>query len=391
MSSLKIKLTNIENPFIKTVCDHLINYPTPSNLNYSYSFGSLAGLFYFLQIVTGFLLAMHYTPEIDAAFDSVINLTHNISNGWWLRYLHVNGASMIFIMIYLHIGRALYFQSYLGKQATVWRSGIILMLLMMATAFIGYVLPWGQMSLWGATVITNFVTAIPYVGNKVVHWIWGGYSVSGATLSRFYSLHYLLPFVILSIIFSHLILLHQVGSTNPAQTKTYDTIDFHNNFTYKDTFAFTISIFLFIYLVFFKPNLLGHPDNYIPANPLVTPIHIVPEWYFTPFYAILRSCSSKLGGVLSMLFSILILFLLPFNSYFQKSYQELSAKSNLHKIFLGIFCITFLLLIYLGCQPASEPFIKFSQVYTIVYFCYFATIIFSISGVCNHTYYEAKS
>lgn len=291
---------------------HIINYPTPINLNYMWSFGSTAGICLVIQIITGIFLAMHYTPHIDYAFLSVEHIMTDVNNGWLLRYTHANGASMFFIVVYCHIFRGLYYGSYIYPRGMLWASGVVIFLLMMATAFMGYVLPWGQMSFWGATVITNLFSAIPFVGQSIVEWLWGGFSVSNATLNRFFSLHYLMPFVIAGVVLLHLTLLHKDGSNNPLGINTsVDYVSFYPYYYVKDLFAFFVFASVFTFFVFFYPNALGHPDNYIPANPLVTPPHIVPEWYFLPFYAILRSIPDKLGGVVAMISAILVLLLLP--------------------------------------------------------------------------------
>jgi len=301
-----------KNSILSFVDSHIINYPTPINLNYLWSFGSSAGICLVIQILTGILLAMHYTPHVDLAFVSVEHIMRDVNNGWLIRYLHANGASFFFIVVYSHIFRGLYFGSYIYPRGALWFSGVIIFLLMMATAFMGYVLPWGQMSFWGATVITNLFSAIPFVGSSIVEWLWGGFSVDNATLNRFFSLHYLLPFVIAGLTLLHLSLLHTNGSNNPIGVNTnMDTISFYPYFYVKDLFAFLILIVSLLFFVLYYPNVLGHSDNYIPANPLVTPAHIVPEWYFLPFYAILRSIPDKLGGVAAMGGAILILLLLP--------------------------------------------------------------------------------
>jgi quinol-cytochrome oxidoreductase complex cytochrome b subunit len=355
------------------ISNHVLLYPTPINFSYAYSFGSLVGLIFALQIITGIFLAMHYTAHTELAFSSVVHIMTDVKNGYLIRYLHANGASMVFILLYIHIGRGLYFRSYIYTRRYLWWSGIVIFLLMIITAFIGYVLPWGQMSFWGATVITSLVTAVPFVGETIAHWIWGGFSVNNATLIRFYSLHYLLPFVITGVIFVHLILLHTATSTNPTQINAYNKIPFHPYFTYKDVFALTGIFFLFIILIHFYPNILGHSDNFIPANPLVTPPHIVPEWYFTPFYAILRSCPNKLGGVIFMLAAILILFLIPF--YKLPINTIVGPLSFLHKIAFWIFCAIFFILLFLGGKPATAPYVGASQLFTFLYFLYFLLII----------------
>ncbi len=354
--------------------NHIIDYPSPVNINYLWSFGSLAGLFFGFQIVTGIFLAMHYTPDITLAFDSIEHIMRDVRGGWLLRYLHSNGASMIFIMLYIHVGKGLYFRSYAGRGRTsLWISGIFIFLLMMATALAGYVLPWGQMSFWGATVITNLITAIPYIGQDIAYWLWGGFAVGNPTLGRFFSIHYMLPFIIVGLAFLHLVLLHHVGSSNPFGTaaSSSDLVTFHPYSVIKDFFSLLVAITFYILIVFFAPNFLGHSDNYINANPLVTPTHIVPEWYFLPFYAILRAVPNKVGGVIAMLSAILILFILPF-------IDQNSVKSPRFRPFLQtwfwLFVFNFILLGYLGGQVAEEPFITASQVSAGFYFIYFFSL-----------------
>ena len=291
---------------------HIIDYPTPINLNYLWSFGSAAGICLGIQILTGVFLAMHYTPNIEYAFNSVEHIMRDVSGGWLIRYTHANGASFFFLTVYAHIFRGIYFGSYINR-AKLWIIGIIIFIAMMATAFMGYVLPWGQMSFWGATVITNLFSAIPVVGGSIVEWLWGGFSVDNATLNRFFSLHYLLPFVIVALVIAHLAVLHDEGSNNPISVdKTVDTVSFYPYFYVKDLFFFFFFLSLFLFFITFHPNVLGHSDNYIPANALVTPAHIVPEWYFLPFYAVLRSIPDKLLGVIAMFLAIVALALLPF-------------------------------------------------------------------------------
>lgn len=376
------RLINTKKPISQIIANHILFYPTPSNFNYSYSFGSLVGLVFALQILTGVFLAMHYTPHIDLAFQSVEHIMTNVKNGYLVRYMHANGASLIFILIYLHIARGLYLKSYLHERRNLWWIGIVIFLLMMGTAFIGYVLPWGQMSFWGATVITSLVTAVPFVGENIAFWVWGGFSVSNATLNRFFSLHYLLPFVVAGIICLHLVFLHTATSTNPVQILDPDKIAFHPYFTIKDTFAFTVTLTFFMLFVFYYPNLLGHSDNFIPANPLVTPAHIVPEWYFTPFYAILRACPNKLGGVISMLGAILILFALPLYKIPKRSVP--ASLSTLHKIFFWIFAFIFLTLLVLGGKPAAAPYVMCSKIFSVLYFIYFLVIVPVIPYVEKH-------
>jgi quinol-cytochrome oxidoreductase complex cytochrome b subunit len=368
MKSLFRRIINQTSVFWRTISNHVLYYPTPMNFNYSYSFGSLVGLFFALQLFTGIFLAMHYTPHTQEAFFSVVHIMVDVKNGYLMRYMHANGASMIFIFIYLHIGRSLYYRSFTGDRRYLWWSGLIIFLLMMATAFIGYVLPWGQMSFWAATVITSLVTAVPLVGESIAHWLWGGFSVSNATLVRFYSLHYLLPFIITGIIGVHLVLLHMVTSTNPIQTESDDKLPFYPYFVIKDMFALFVALFGFVILIHFYPNVLGHPDNFIPANPLVTPPHIVPEWYFTPFYAILRSCPNKLGGVISMAASILVLFFLPYSPWHR--YKLATPFSDIQKIIFWFFVFNFGFLMFLGGRPAAQPYIYFSQIATFSYFWY---------------------
>lgn len=362
-----------KNPLLAFVNSHIIDYPTPINLNYFWSFGSLAGLCLVIQIITGVFLAMHYAANIDIAFNSVEHIMRDVNNGWLIRYFHSNGASMFFIVVYLHIFRGLYYGSYSYPRGHLWASGVIIFLCMMATAFMGYVLPWGQMSFWGATVITNLFSAIPVIGSTIVEWLWGGFSVDNATLNRFFSLHYLLPFLIAGLALSHLSLLHLSGSNNPLGINfNVTSIPFYPYFYVKDLYAFLIMFFFLSLLVFFYPNLLGHPDNYIPANSLVTPAHIVPEWYFLPFYAILRSIPNKLGGVIAMVGAILILLLLP--------YLNLSkVRNTLFRPIFGFFywCLffNFIFLGWIGQKPVEVPFIEIGMLGTFFYFVYFLILI----------------
>ena len=360
--------------FILSFVDsHIIDYPTPINLNYLWSFGSTAGLCLGIQIVTGIFLAMHYTPHIDMAFSSVEHIMRDVNNGWLLRYLHANGASMFFIVVYAHIFRGLYFGSYMNPRGRLWASGVIIFLLMMATAFMGYVLPWGQMSFWGATVITNLFSAIPLVGGSIVEWLWGGFSVSNATLNRFFSLHYLVPFLIVGLVLLHLSLLHQNGSNNPLGINSNpDTISFYPYFYVKDLFSFLILVLFFSFFVCFYPNVLGHADNYIPANPLVTPSHIVPEWYFLPFYAILRSIPDKLGGVVAMVAAILILLLLPI---INTSKVRSSKFRPIFSIAYWFLVSDFLLLGWLGQKPVESPYIEVGMAASAFYFIFLLVLV----------------
>ena len=355
---------------------HIINYPTPINLNYMWSFGSAAGICLLIQIITGIFLAMHYTPHIDYAFNSVEHIMRDVSNGWLLRYAHANGASMFFIAVYCHIFRGLYYGSYMKPRSALWISGVFIFFLMMAAAFMGYVLPWGQMSFWGATVITNLFSAIPYVGTNIVEWLWGGFSVDNATLNRFFSLHYLVPFVILGLTVIHLSLLHAEGSNNPIGLDSNpETIPFYPYFYVKDLFAFLIFIFIFSFFLFFYPNALGHSDNYIMANPLVTPPHIVPEWYFLPFYAILRSIPNKLGGVVAMVFAILILVFLPLINF---SKIRSSKFRPIFSFFYWFLFVDFLILGWIGQKPVESPFIEVGMFATAFYFFFFILLLPSI-------------
>jgi ubiquinol-cytochrome c reductase cytochrome b/c1 subunit len=322
-------------PLVSFLKGALVTYPTPRNLNYMWNFGSLAGIALMIQILTGLFLAMHYKGDIHLAFDSIQTIMRDVHWGWLIRNLHMVGASFFFVVVYIHIGRGLYFGSYKSPREVLWALGIIIFLLMMATAFMGYVLPWGQMSYWGATVITNLLSVIPFFGPDIVIWLWGGYSVGDPTLSRFYAIHFVLPFVIIGVVVLHLWALHQHKSNNPVGIdlkKAVDYIPFHPYYTIKDIFGFGVYLVPFTFMVFFAPDYLGHTDNYIPANPMVTPAHIVPEWYFLPFYAILRAIPIKELGVLAMFGSILILFLLPWldrspvrSARFRPIYQQLGA------------------------------------------------------------------
>jgi ubiquinol-cytochrome c reductase cytochrome b subunit len=361
-----------KHSILSFIDSHIINYPTPINLNYMWSFGSSAGICLGIQILTGIFLAMHYSSHVDYAFSSVEHIMRDVNNGWLIRYLHANGASMFFIVTYCHIFRGLYFGSYMAPRGPLWNSGVIIFLLMMGTGFMGYVLPWGQMSFWGATVITNLASAVPFVGGAIVEWLWGGFSVDNATLNRFFSLHYLLPFVITGLVLVHLSLLHTVGSNNPLGiNKNVDSVSFYPYFYVKDLLAFFGLIALFSFFVFFFPNVLGHADNYIPANPLVTPAHIVPEWYFLPFYAILRSIPDKLGGVVAMVAAILILLLLPI---INTSEIRSSKFRPLYGIAYWFLVADFLILGWLGQQPVETPFLELGQVATGFYFLFFLVL-----------------
>jgi ubiquinol-cytochrome c reductase cytochrome b subunit len=362
-----------KNQLLSFVDSHIINYPTPVNLNYMWSFGSTAGLCLVIQIVTGIFLAMHYTPHIDYAFSSVEHIMRDVNNGWLIRYMHANGASMFFIVTYSHIFRGLYYGSYMNPRGPLWGSGVIIFLLMMGTGFMGYVLPWGQMSFWGATVITNLFSAIPVVGGAIVEWLWGGFSVDNATLNRFFSLHYLFPFLIAGLVIVHLSLLHTVGSNNPLGiNKNVDTVSFYPYFYVKDLLAFLVLVAFFSFFLFYYPNVLGHADNYIPANPLVTPAHIVPEWYFLPFYAILRSIPDKLGGVIAMVAAILVLLLLPI---INTSEVRSSKFRPIYSVAYWFLVADFLLLGWIGQKPVETPYIEVGQFLTVFYFSFMLILI----------------
>jgi len=363
--------------FLLAILDnHIIDYPSPINLSYAWSFGALAGICLGIQILTGVFLAMHYTPHIDLAFSSVEHIMRDVNNGWLIRYMHANGASMFFIVVYCHIFRGLFYGSYMTPREHLWCSGVVIFLLMMATAFMGYVLPWGQMSFWGATVITNLFSAIPLVGPSIVDWLWGGFCVDNATLNRFFSLHFVLPFVIAGLVIVHLALLHRDGSNNPLGiSSSTDKISFYPYFYVKDLFSFMLFLFFFSLILFYSPNTLGHPDNYIMANPMSTPAHIVPEWYFLPFYAILRSIPDKLGGVVAMGGAIVILLFIPFintspvrSSTFRPIYRQL---------FWFLFA-DFLLLGWIGQEVVEDPYILIGQLGTFFYFLFFLVLLPSV-------------
>jgi quinol-cytochrome oxidoreductase complex cytochrome b subunit len=366
--------TRFNKDFVVAFVDsHIIDYPSPVNLNYMWSFGSTAGLCLVIQILTGIFLAMHYSPHIDLAFISVEHIMRDVNNGWLIRYLHANGASMFFVVIYCHIFRGLYYGSYMFPRGRLWASGVIIFLLMMATAFMGYVLPWGQMSFWGATVITNLFSAIPFIGGAIVEWLWGGFSVSNATLNRFFSLHYLMPFVIVGLVIVHLSLLHNDGSNNPLGIGTsVDTVSFYPYFYVKDLFSFFILVFVFSLFVIFYPNALGHSDNYIPANPLSTPAHIVPEWYFLPYYAILRSIPDKLGGVVAMVSAILVLLLLPI---INSSKIRSSKFRPLFSFSYWFLVADFILLGWIGQKPVETPYVEVGMIGTVFYFIYLLVLV----------------
>ena len=353
--------------------NHLIDYPTPINLSYFYGFGSLAGIMLVIQILTGIFLAMHYTPHIDLAFNSVEHIMRDVNNGWLMRYTHANGASFFFIVVYVHIFRGLYYGSYITPREYLWCSGVVIFILMMATAFMGYVLPWGQMSFWGATVITNLFSAIPVIGKDIVDWLWGGFAVDNPTLNRFFSLHFTMPFVIVGAVLIHLILLHEVGSTNPLGiTLKTENVPFYPYFYTKDLFGLMVLLFVFFIFVFYYPNTLGHPDNYIEANPMKTPLHIVPEWYFLPFYAILRSIPNKIGGVIGMFGSLLVMLTIPFTN---SSEIRSTAFRPIFKVCYWLLVVAFFLLGWVGQMPVEYPYTEIGVVSMIYYFAFFIVII----------------
>lgn len=369
------KWINDRLPVISMIEGVFLKHPYPKNLSYMWSFGSIAGIALLVQILSGLFLAMNYDPNIHNAFNSVEHIMRDVRYGWLIRYIHAVGASMFFVAVYAHIARGLYYGSYKSPREILWWAGIVIFLLMMATAFMGYVLPWGQMSFWGATVITNLFSAIPLVGEKIVIWLWGGYSVDNPTLNRFFALHFILPFIIVAVVMIHLVALHTAGSNNPSGVEVKnkkDIIPFHPYFTIKDLVGFCAFFIVFGYFLFFYPNALGHPDNYIPANPLVTPAHIVPEWYFLPFYAILRAIPDKLGGVLMMFGAIALLFALPF---LDTSKVKSGAYRPWFKKIYWAFILNFVFLGWLGQSPAEGWYIWASRVATFYYYAYFLVIL----------------
>jgi|TARA_A100001037_G_scaffold82971_1_gene74960 ubiquinol-cytochrome c reductase cytochrome b subunit len=354
-------------------------YPTPKNLNYWWNFGSLAGITLVIMIVTGVILSMHYTAHVDHAFQSVERIMRDVNYGWLIRYIHANGASFFFIVVYIHIFRGFYYGSYKAPRELLWILGVVILLLMMATAFMGYVLPWGQMSFWGATVITNLFSAIPLVGESIVTLLWGGFSVDNPTLNRFFSLHYLLPFVIVGVVVLHIVALHRFGSNNPLGIDVrgeQDTVSFHPYYTVKDMFGLSAFLTIMAAIVFFLPNSMGHPDNYIPANPMVTPAHIVPEWYFLPFYAILRAVPDKLLGVLAMFAAIGVLFILP---WLDRSPVRSATFRPIYKIMFWVFLVNCVALTYLGAKPAEGIYVILSRLCTVYYFFHFIILLPALS------------
>nr|UBU96227.1 cytochrome b [Epicauta hirticornis] len=355
------------SPAIKIINNALIDLPAPSNISLLWNFGSLLGACLVVQIITGIFLAMHYCPNIDAAFNSVVHICRDVNYGWLMRTLHANGASFFFINIYIHTGRGIYYSSY--NLIHTWMVGVIILFLVMATAFLGYVLPWGQMSFWGATVITNLVSAIPYLGTSIVQWIWGGFAVDNATLTRFFTFHFLFPFIVAAMVMVHFLFLHQTGSNNPLGTNSnMDKIPFHPYFSFKDLLSLILMVISLTMLSLLHPYLLGDPDNFTPANPLVTPVHIQPEWYFLFAYAILRSIPNKLGGVIALVMSIAILFILPFTN--KKNFMS-NQFYPANKILFWIMVSTVALLTWIGARPVEDPYVLTGQILTIIYFLYY--------------------
>jgi ubiquinol-cytochrome c reductase cytochrome b subunit len=361
------KPLRVNHPLLKIINNALVDLPAPSNISAWWNFGSLLGLCLIIQTVTGLFLAIHYTADIETAFNSVNHICRDVNYGWLLRTLHANGASFFFICIYLHIGRGIYYGSFL--YVYTWSVGVLILFLVIGTAFIGYVLPWGQISFWGATVITNLLSAIPYLGLDLVQWLWGGFAVDNATLTRFFTFHFLLPFIVIAATIIHLLFLHQTGSNNPLGiNRNRDKIPFHPYFSFKDIFGFILIVIILFILTILAPYKLGDPDNFIPANPLVTPPHIQPEWYFLFAYAILRSIPNKLGGVIALVLSIAILFILPFSNISQfRGIQYYVVNQSL----FWLIVIIVILLTWIGARPVEDPYIITGQVLTVLYFSYF--------------------
>ena len=366
-------------PFVAILEHDFLEYPTPKNLNYWWNFGSLAGIVLVIMIVTGVVLAMHYTPHADLAFDSIERIMRDVNYGWLLRYIHMNGASMFFLIVYIHLFRGLYYGSYKYPRELLWILGVVILLLMIATAFMGYVLPWGQMSYWAATVITNLFSAIPVVGQSIVTFLWGGFTVGNPTLNRFYALHYLLPFIIVAVVLLHLIALHRFGSNNPLgidMKGPQDTLPFHPYFTIKDLFGLAVFLLIYAFFIFYAPNFMGSSDNYIPANPMQTPNHIVPEWYLLPYYAILRSVPNKLLGVILAFGSLFMLFIVP---WLDTSPVRSARFRPIYKWVFWLLVIDVIALGWVGANPPEGMVVTVGQIATFYYYLHFL-ILFPLIG-----------
>ena len=365
------------HPLLKIVSGSLVDLPAPGNLSVWWNFGSLLGLSLVIQLMTGLFLAIHYTPHVDLAFSSVIHIRRDVNYGWLLRYIHANGASIFFVCLYIHIGRGLYYGSYYYRET--WLVGVVLLILTIATAFVGYVLPWGQIRFWGATVITNLLSAIPYLGPRLVEWLWGGFAVGNATLTRFFAFHFLLPFIIVAFSVIHLVFLHQTGSNNPLGIRCpQEMVPFHPYYTYKDVVGFIVALFVLLLFALLFPNYLGDPENFIPANPMVTPIHIKPEWYFLWAYAILRSIPNKLGGVVAMFAAILILGVLPFLKW---QIRRSLAFYPISQILFWCFIVNVVLLTWIGARPVEAPYEQLGAIFTVRYFFFFI-----INPLCTYVW-----
>lgn len=384
-SKLKIKSVRRDRSVIKAVKGGVYDLPSPKNISYWWGFGSLLGLFLVIQILTGLFLAMHYVSDLKVAFQSVDSIGREVDFGWLIRSIHAKGASAFFLFLYLHIGRGIYYGSFLYNHT--WNTGVVIYVLSMATAFLGYVLPWGQMSYWGATVITKFFSTVPYVGRDLVQWIWGGFAVGYPTLTRFFSLHFLLPFLIAAFVLIHLIFLHDTGSNNPlGLSSAGDKVPFHPYFSIKDIFGFSIVLFTFFTVVVAIPDYFGDPEKYIEANPLVTPVHIQPEWYFLPAYAILRSIPNKLGGVVALVMSILVLFLFPIvSSFCNRGYFY----SLIHQLFFWLWVADILVLLWIGARPVEEPYVDIGALATVIYFSFF--VITPLSSFIHSNWFIGNS